>query len=602
MGGPWNSPRRESTNPNKYAIIPLLKSANFNPLENIMRLRFLVHAIFIFTISTATAQQTFTNITSAAGITGQTGLGHAVAWCDFDGDGDQDLIFSNQDGTDLWLYRNNGDETFTNVTAAMGLGSQDASKILWGELTGDHQPDLVLNNGGIRLFRNDGEAGFTNITALSGLNGTPKGLLDVDLDGRLDVLTDLSDQLRWHRNLGSGTFASPQSVGAAADTWTTVCFDYDLDGDDDIYVGTYGASSNKLFRNNGDGTFTEVAAAAGVSFPSASHGLTTGDYDNDGWPDLYIGGYSSQRCRLYRNLGDGTFENVTSATGTLGHSDTRTVSFVDYDNDGWLDIFSSHHDFYTYSNTMLHNNGNGTFSETAASLGLSGEWIGDYFGLGWADFNDDGAPDLFTAGHIDKYRLFRNDQVPGNGLNVRLVGTLSNTSAVGARVEMFAGEAHLMRQVVNGSGRQDAHSLVLHFGLAGAAEVDSLIIHWPSGLVQKTGSFAGNQTIELVEDDGLSPVPFVTLSWSVSCSPNPFNPMTVITCAHPAQAAPGVLEIFDTRGHLVRRLTPESITPELVRATWNGKDDNGRALPSGTYLARLSNGTTRATAKLMLLE
>ncbi len=567
-----------------------------------MRLPFLVCGLLLISFSAASADQHFTNITSAAGITGLTGLGHAVAWCDFDSDGDQDLAFSNQDGTDVWLYRNDGDETFTNVTSAMGLGAQDASKILWAELTGDNKPDLILNNGGIMLFQNNGEAGFSNITGFAGLTGSPKGLLDVDLDGKLDVVTDLSDQLRWHRNLGLGAFAGPQSVGAAPDTWTTVCFDYDLDGDDDIYVGTYGSSVNKLFRNNGDGTFTESAAAAGVNFSNASHGLAVGDYDNDGWPDLYIGGYSSLRCRLYRNLGDGTFENVTTATGTLGHNDTRTVSFVDYDNDGWLDIFSSHHDFYSYSNTMLHNNGDGSFSETAVSLGLSGEWIGDYFGVGWADFNNDGAPDLFAAGHIDKYRLFRNDEVPGNGLNVRLLGTSSNRSAVGARVVMCAGEVRLMRQVINGSGRQDAHSLDLHFGLGSASEVDSLIIHWPGGWVQRTGAFDANQTVEVVEEDGFSTVPDAGMAISISSYPNPFNPMTTITCALDAGAGQVVVDIFDARGHLVRMLIPNRATDETVQAVWNGKGDDGQSLPSGTYLVRVKSGGAEATAKLMLLE
>lgn len=567
-----------------------------------MRLSSFFCVILLITASAAMADQYFTNVTSIAGISGQTGLGHAVAWCDFDGDGDQDLAFSNQDGTDIWLYRNNGDETFTNVTVAMGLGSQDASKILFAELTGDDQPDLILNNGGIQLFRNNGESGFVNVTGFSGLTGSPKGLIDVDLDGRLDVITGLSDQLRWHRNISSGSFDAPQVVGGMNSSWTTVCFDYDLDGDDDIYLGTYGASYNQLYRNNGDGTFSEVAAAVGVNFSYASHGLAVGDYDNDGWPDLYIGGYSSSGCRLYRNLGDGTFADVTTASGTLGHTDTRTSSFVDYDNDGWLDIFSSHHNFYTYSNTMLHNNGDGTFTETAVSLGLSGEWIGDYFGLGWADFNNDGSADLFTAGHIDKYRLFRNDDAPGNGLNVQLVGTSSNRSAVGARVELFVGETHLMRQVINGSGGQDAHSLALHFGLGDAAEADSLIIYWPSGMVQRAGPLAWGQTVEIQEEDGLTTVPSVDHSLVLTASPNPFNPMTVISCVH----SPGILiqtmDIFDTRGHLVNRLVPQRTSDKSIQASWNGRDLNNQSVPSGTYLARVVSGSGVISTKLMLLQ
>lgn len=566
-----------------------------------MRLGFLIGTLFLISASTATAQQTFTNITSAAGITGQTGLGHAVAWCDYDSDGDQDLAFSNQDGTHIWLYRNDGDDSFTNVTASMGLGLQDASKILWAELTGDDKPDLILNNSGIRLFRNNGDSAFTNITSFSGLTGKPKGLMDVDGDGKLDVLTDLSDQLRWHRNLGLGAFAAPQSVGPAPDTFASICFDYDLDGDDDVYIGTYGSSVNKLFRNNGDGTFSEVAAAAGVAFNNASHGLTVGDYDNDGWPDLYLGGYSSLRCRLYRNLGNGTFENVTTASGTLGHNDTRTCSFVDYDNDGWLDIFSSHHDFYVYSNTMLHNNGDGTFTEVPGAVGLSGQWIGDYFGLGWADFNNDGAPDLFSAGHIDKYRLFRNDQVPGNGLSVKLVGATGNSSAVGARVVMHAGETHIMRQVINGSGQQDGHSLALHFGLAEATAVDSLTIHWPSGMVQKTGSYAANQTIEVVEADGLTSVPPVGHSMIISCSPNPFNPRTTIQF-HLAAEGNASLKIYNLAGQMVRTLIEGALTEGDHSILWNGRDDRGVSMSSGAYFVRLETANTISSLPMVLVR
>ncbi len=566
-----------------------------------MRHLIIVFSIIISTASWATAQQTFTNITASAGIYGQNGLGHAVGWCDFDGDGDEDLAFSNQSGPGFWFYRNNGDETFTDITSAQGLAGLSARKILWGELTGDERPDLILSHSGIEFYRNN-ESGFNDITNFSGLSGTPKGLLDVDRDGKLDVLTDLSDQLRWHRNMGLGSFAGAQIVGAAPDTWTTVCFDYDLDGDVDIYVGTYGTGVNQLFRNNGDGTFAEVAASAGVAFNNATHGLAVGDYDNDGWPDLYLGGYSSLRCRLYRNLGDGTFADVTSATGTQGHNDTRTVSFVDYDNDGFLDIFSSHHDFYSYSNTMQHNNGDGTFTETAVSLGLSGEFIGDYFGVGWADCNGDGAMDLFAAGHIDKYRLFRNDENPGNSFSLRLIGTESNFSAHGARVDLYAGNTHLMRQVITDSGRNDGHSAVLHFGLAQATFVDSLIVHWPNGMVQKTGGYEANQLIDLVEDDGLSPVPPGALAWDISNSPNPFNPITVIRCEFPSQTSVAVVEIFDTRGSLMRRLVPQVVSEGVAQVTWNGMGSHGEALPSGTYLARLTGGPEQVTTKLMLLQ
>jgi hypothetical protein len=529
----------------------------------------------------------------------------AVGWCDVDNDGDQDLAFSNQDGSDFWFYLNDGDGTFTNATVAVGLGLASASKILWAELTGDDHADLLLTSGGCRLYRNDEGAYFTNITTGSGLSGYPKGIADIDGDGLADVITDSSDLLRWHRNLGEGAFDVAQTIGAAPDTWTSVCFDYDLDGDSDLYIGTYGNTANLLFQNQGDGTFVEVGVVAGVNFAYASHGLTVGDYDNDGWPDLYVGGYSSQRCRMFRNNGDGTFANVTVAAGLTGYPDTRTVSFIDYDNDGWLDIFASHHDFYSYSNVMWHNLGDGTFVNVAVDLGLSGEFIGDYFGLGWADYDADGAVDLFAAGHIDKYRLFRNVNCPGNFLYVNLVGSQSNRSALGAWATVYSRGHSWTRLVTAGSGRQDFCSLTLEFGLGTNTDIDSLVVHWPSGVVQRVGQLSTNQTLELVEDGGTSPVTDDLVSpipgFELNSAPNPFNPTTSLRFHLPELAESVQLAIYDTRGRLIRRLDIDR-NLEWQSVLWNGRTDGGAATPSGQYFARLDVDGIHEVIKLSLVR
>ncbi len=444
------------------------------------------------------AQQHFTEVSSAVGIGGQTGLGHAVAWCDIDNDGDQDLAFSNQDGTGFWLYRNDAG-SFTDITASAGLGSIGARKILAAEITGDDYVDMVVRTSITSLYQNHGDGTFTDISGASNLSGTAWCVADFDNDGAVDLLTLESAALRFHAANGDGTFVSPTPVGAAPDCWTTVCFDYDLDGLTDIYVGTYGTGANQLFHNDGAGSFTELASAASVAWAGAAHGLAAGDYDNDGWPDLYVGSYSSPGCVLYRNLGNGTFADVTTSAGVLGHNDTRTVSFTDYDNDGFLDIFVSHHNFYSYSNIMWHNNGDGTFTDVGVALNLSGEFIGDYFGLGWADFNADGFPDLFAAGHIDKYVLHRNDECPGDFLMIDLVGIESNRSAIGARARLSTCGRELTRFVTAGSGRQDFNSLTLEFGLGDCTEASSLEITWPSGAVQHLGAITANQHLTVVE-------------------------------------------------------------------------------------------------------
>lgn len=552
----------------------------------------------------AVAQHHFANVTVEAGITGQAGLGHAVGWCDLDLDGDPDLAFSNQDGSDFWLYRNDGQGQFTDVTAAAGLAGAHASKILWGELTGDQHADLLLTSGGARLYRNDGGV-FVDITGASGLSGYPKALSDVDGDGLLDVITSSGDQLRWHPGRGDGTFDAPRPVGTATSAWTSVCFDYDRDGDDDLYIGTYGATANRLFANQGDGTFSEVAAQAGVSFPHASHGLTVGDYDNDGWVDLYVGGYSAQRCRLFRNLGDGTFADVTDAAGVLAYPDTRTVSFVDMDNDGWLDIFASHHDFYSYSNVLWRNQGDGTFVDVAVDLGLSGQFIGDYFGVGWADFDGDGAVDLFTAGHIDRYRLWQNRQCPGNSLHLDLVGTLSNRSAIGARAVVHAGDHAWTRLVTAGSGRQDFGSLTLAFGLGQATAVDSVVVWWPGGVVQRLGALAANQTLTVVEPADPTAVghelwPAAT-DLRLAAVPNPCNPRTEVRFELPASLEVR-LTVHDLRGRLVRTLVSGRLDAGAHAVDWDGADGLGRERASGVYLVVLAGDGVRTSQRITLVR
>jgi hypothetical protein len=239
-----------------------------------------------------------------------------------------------------------------------------------------------------------------------------------------------------------------------------------------------------------------------VEWTGGTSGVASGDYDNDGYPDLYLGNTSAPGCKMFQNQGNGTFLDVTSGAGLIGHDDTRTVNFLDYNNDGFLDIFVSNHDFYVYSSQLYRNNRNGTFTDVGAAMGLSGEWMGDYFGTGWADFNRDGAIDMFAAGHIDKYVLFRNDSCPGNYLIVRLIGTVSNYHGIGAEVKTWVSAQCLTRFVVAGEGKHDFHSYDVEIGLDSSSSVDSLYVYWPSGYVSRLDSMiAANQFITIVEGE-----------------------------------------------------------------------------------------------------
>lgn len=541
-------------------------------------------------VSTGFAQQVFTEVSTQMGIGGQTGLGHGVSWCDYNEDGDLDVAFSNQDGSGFWLYRNDGTQ-FTDVTAQAGLSGLGANRILWGEMTGDDHTDLILSrSSSTKFFENNGDGTFTEITSGSGITGAPALVADFNNDGHLDILSLTSSGCQILLNSGTGVFA--QGPSAMGSWWCAACVDYDMDGDPDIYLGTYGSTANTLLRNDGT-SLTDVTAAAGVEFGGSTTGITVGDWNNDGLPDLYLANYSAPGCKLFENNGDGTFSDVTSAAGVTGHTDTRTAAFTDYNNDGWLDIFVSHHDFYTYSNIMWRNNGDGTFSDVGSQLGLSGEFIGDYFGTAWGDYNNDGDIDLFAVGHIDKYVLFRNDQsetLPANYLTVTLRGTDSNRDAVGAWATAQFGSTALTRWVKGGEGYHDFHSFPLEFGLYDAETVGSLEIHWPSGLVETHYDIAANQHITAVEGEGFS---------GIEIPPEPVPGLPVLRVSqNPCRGAlvaflspgSGQLSVFDCSGRLVESF--QAAPGRSGSVLWDPGERTGLFLlryetPSGATEARV---------------
>jgi len=517
---------------------------------------FLVITIFLGSLNMI-AQQSFQNVTSSMGIYGQTGLGHGVGWGDVNNDGFPELGISNQEGDGYWFYLNEGDN-FTNITVSAGMSNLGGNKIIIVEVTGDEFNDVILRtrSGTQYLFESNGDGTFNNITSSSGIAAAAiYGLADFNNDGYLDLIDVTGNNISIVYNNGDATFAPAENIALMPDFWGVTTLDFDRDGLMDIYWTTYGDYPNTLLKNNGDGTFSDVTIAAGVSYTQGGHALDVGDYNNDGWIDIYVGSYSNLNCSLFRNNGDGTFTDVALTTGTLGNHDTRTSTFVDYNNDGWLDIFSSHHDFYSYSNTMLRNNGDNSFTEVAPSLGISGEWIGDYFGVGWADYNLDGATDFFAAGHIDKYRLFKNNNCPGNFLSVNLKGVESNPNGIGTQVNVWVEGQMISRNMLADGGFHDFSDLHLSFGLDDATAVDSIIVYWPSGIIQEIGNTEANRFITIIEDgttDIFNNQVFSCYA-SASISPNPISKVSTLLFST-NRGGLVVISLLNSTGHHVKEL------------------------------------------------
>ena len=552
--------------------------------------KLLLTLTYLGIITSLLAQHQFADITTQVGIYGQSGLGHAVGWGDINNDGYQDVAFSNQEGDGFWLYKNN-EGVFQNITSSAGLFGNSGEKILFVEVNGDEWVDLVLRprSGSQKIYLNNGDETF-NLMSSSGITEGIRLAADFDNDGWIDLVGTSNGTCTIFYNEEESGFQA-ENIGSCSGIFAAIAFDYNQDGFQDIYLSTYGDDQNFLFKNNGDGSFDNTTLEAGLSYPYSGHGLATGDFNNDGLIDVYVGSYSSSsNCKLFQNNGDGTFVDVAASVGVNGHHDTRNTSFADYNNDGWLDIFSSHHDFYTYSNSLLRNDEAENFVEVGTAMNISGEFLGDYFGIGWADFDNDGDMDLFGAGHIDKYVLWENQNCPGHFLEIILQGVESNYSAVGASVTLWKEGQALKRWVQAGQGRLDARSLRLHFGMGESISVDSLLVEWPSG---NTLFFESSQipmdTIWTIAEDINTSVNKIQPLHEVSLFPNPASQSFSVSSN--SSKLPFQVIVLNLQSQIVLQKYQVSFN-ELVQLP--------SSIKSGIYFVRLSNEDVDLVLKLVV--
>lgn len=416
---------------------------------------------------------TFVDVTGDAGIQDQEQTaGEGVTWGDFDNDGHLDLFVSNLDSPNV-LYRNLGDGTFEDVTLSSGLGYEGNSLAAsWADFDADGYLDLYL---GVR-------------TGLSFRGATP---------GVPNIL---------YRNNGDGTFADVSASAGVDDPgdqdggvgWA----DYDNDGDMDLYVSNRNPDPNVLYRNNGDGTFADVGEVAGVADTGDGEGVAWGDYDNDGDFDLFLAVQGVRVSKLYRNNGDGTFTDVAEVSGASTPFGCVGASWADYDNDGYLDLYVT---CIGNPNHLFRNNGDGTFTDLAQSAGIDISRTGR--GAGWADYNRDGYLDLMVSTwDFGPKFLFRNNGGDNHFLVVRVV-TTDGRDAVGATVDVTIvkdGEPFKQhRQVTTASGRHSQGSLPVEFGL-GDAEKATVRVKFSSGLTRTVTDITANSRIVVVEGPGLT--------------------------------------------------------------------------------------------------
>ena len=488
---------------------------------------------------------------------------------DYDNDGDVDIYLLN--GAPLKgtptpdrpprdaLYRNDGGWRFTDVTATSGLcDTGHGLAAVAGDYDADGDLDVyVANFGPNKLYRNNGEGTFTDVTSQAGVGDGPRvgagvNWLDIDADGDLDLFVGryvdftyerhVPNVINGHptyagprpyprmpnalyRNNGDGTFTDVSvESGIAASLGAgmgTVCGDFDNDGDADICVAN-DMYENFLFVNDGRGRFSENALAAGLACDvngdiMGNMGVACGDYNNDGLLDLYITNYQEQMAVLYKNLGDGLFEDVSLLTGAGAgsvHNVKWGCGFADFDNDGWRDIYVAvghlqdnvglwdDRSEYFAANVLLVNTGDGKFVNVSDSAGDGMKVKLSSRGAGFDDLDNDGDIDVVVSNIRREPTILRNDSPDqGRWLQVDLRGK-KNRFGIGARVSVVAGDLTLIDEVHSGQGYQSDYGHRLYFGLGKRDRIDRVEVRWPGG-AKETFDVAGvNRRVTLTEGTG----------------------------------------------------------------------------------------------------
>lgn len=445
----------------------------------------------------------FTDVAAEMGA-GAPGYGTGVAWGDYDGDGDLDLYVVNLGpggaGQANVLLRNDG-ATFTDVTAQAGVGDTGPGvAAAWADMDNDGDLDLFASNrpGDNALYRNDGAGQFEEIGGAAGVSdsygmGEGAAWADDDRDGIVDLYVanysgasaPYNQPNRLFRNLGQNQFEDVAALRLVAHTGNgegVAWADFDNDGDQDLYVAN-ASGVNVLFQRRADGTFEDVTAAMHVAGgPGNSYGVAWGDYDNDGWPDLYVAQQGANK--LYHNLGGTDFADVSTEAGVAGDRWSLGCAWGDFDSDGRLDLHVANAVIAGYDpGDILYWNAGGTpvtFIDVTDETGVAN--LLDGRGSAWGDFDNDGDVDLYVVnqGAGQANCLFRNNGTPNHWLVVSLIGCFSNRSGIGGRVQVTS-DIGQIREISGGSGFASQDSLPAEFGLGGWDGPVSLDVLWPSG-------------------------------------------------------------------------------------------------------------------------
>lgn len=566
--------------------------------------------VFLFFFSTVNAQISFEDVANEIGTAysyGTSTWGGGVSFADFDNDGWDDLTFASEEGTEIYFLKNN-DGIFNSISLNGISNTFKTKQVIWVDYDNDGDQDFFVTGfeGVNKFYKNDGDMNFTDISSTIGFFQTDLftygvSFADMDNDGDLDAFISnrdgvADDQRNYLYRNDEGTYIDiTASAGLSMSSHLSFCsiiFDYNNDGFQDIYISNDKPDNlNILYKNNGDGTFDDVSEYSGAGIGINAMTTTIGDYNNDGWFDIYITN-TPEGNELLRNNGDGTFTNVAEATATTFNSVGWGAVFLDADSDGLLDLYVSS-DFDGSVGSFLsaafyHQQNNETFI-IPENIGFQDDTRKSYTNA-IGDIDNDGKPDIVVGNDIEPNFLWANTTVnENNWLKVKLEGVISNRDGIGNTIEINIDGQSQYRYTLAGEGYLSQNSFYEFFGMGNATEVDYVKVTWTAtGEIEIINNIAANQAIIIKEGSGVLSSENNLKETAFSVYPNPSsNGIFKLSVLNQEKVS---VQVFDISGRLMTKKN-------------NLKDNDQINLShyqKGIYIARLSSETNNRTLKLFI--
>ena len=566
--------------------------------------------VFLFFFPTVNAQISFEDVANEIGTAysyGTSTWGGGVSFADFDNDGWDDLTFASEEGTEIYFLKNN-DGIFNSISLNGISNTFKTKQVIWVDYDNDGDQDFFVTGfeGVNKFYKNDGDMNFTDISSTIGFFQTDLftygvSFADMDNDGDLDAFISnrdgvADDQRNYLYRNDEGTYIDiTASAGLSMSSHLSFCsiiFDYNNDGFQDIYISNDKPDNlNILYKNNGDGTFDDVSEYSGAGIGINAMTTTIGDYNNDGWFYIYITN-TPEGNELLRNNGDGTFTNVAEATATTFNSVGWGAVFLDADSDGLLDLYVSS-DFDGSVGSFLsaafyHQQNNETFI-IPENIGFQDDTRKSYTNaIGY--INNDGKPDIVVGNDIEPNFLWANTTVnENNWLKVKLDGVISNRDGIGNTIEINIDGQSQYRYTLAGEGYLSQNSFYEFFGMGNATEVDYVKVTWTAtGEIEIINNIAANQAIIIKEGSGVLSSENNLKETAFSLYPNPSsNGIFKLSVLNQEKVS---VQVFDISGRLITKKN-------------NLKDNeqiNLSQYQKGIYIAKLSSETNNRTLKLIV--